>query len=176
MQKRDECLDLAGHSPPPASEATIVGQPHTPGTRRKSDRKLRRTPIGRRVGRRMRGSLIIGVVRESAPGETRVAATPSTVEQLVKLGYDVVVEMGAGAKASFADEQYVAAGAAIGDALGADIVLGVNAPTASELNLLRGGATLIAILQPMFKPELVEDLARRPITVLSMDAVPRISR
>ncbi len=120
--------------------------------------------------------MIIGVVRESAPGETRVAATPSTVEQLVKLGYDVVVESGAGALASFADEQYVASGAAIGDALGADVVLGVNAPTASELNLLRDGATLIALLQPMFKPELVEDLATRPITVLSMDAVPRISR
>ncbi|HSP38544.1 MAG TPA: Re/Si-specific NAD(P)(+) transhydrogenase subunit alpha [Frankiaceae bacterium] len=124
----------------------------------------------------MRGSLIIGVVRESAPGETRVAATPSTVEQLVKLGYDVVIEPNAGAKASFADEQYVASGAKVGDALGGDIVLAVNAPTSSELNLLRDGATLIAILQPMFKPELVEDLARRPITALAMDAVPRISR
>ncbi|MDQ1631078.1 MAG: H+-translocating transhydrogenase subunit alpha [Frankiaceae bacterium] len=120
--------------------------------------------------------MIIGVVRESAPGETRVAATPSTVEQLVKLGYDVVVESGAGARASFADEQYVASGAAIGDALGTDIVLGVNAPTKSELNLLRDGTTLIAILQPMFKPEMVEALAKRPITALAMDAVPRISR
>ncbi len=120
--------------------------------------------------------MIIGVVRESAPGETRVAATPSTVEQLVKLGYEVVVESGAGARASFADEQYVASGAAIGDALGAEIVLAVNAPTSSELNLLRDGATLIAILQPMFKPKLVEDLAGRRITALAMDAVPRISR
>jgi NAD(P) transhydrogenase subunit alpha len=120
--------------------------------------------------------LIIGVVRESAPGETRVAATPSTVEQLVKLGYEVVIEADAGAKASFADEQYIASGAAIGDALGADIVLGVNAPPARDLNLLRDGATLISILQPMFKPELVEDLASRPITALAMDAVPRISR
>jgi NAD(P) transhydrogenase subunit alpha len=120
--------------------------------------------------------LIIGVVRESAPGETRVAATPSTVEQLVKLGYEVVVEPDAGLAASFADEQYVASGAAIGDALGADVVLGVNAPSLSELDLLRDGATLIAILQPMFKPELVEELARRPITAMAMDAVPRISR
>src|SRR3978361_2404475 len=105
----------------------------------------------------------IGVLRESRGSETRVAATPTTVAQLIKLGYDVVVESGAGAKASFADEQYVAAGAAIGDALGADVVLGVNAPTKSELNLLNDGATLIAILQPMFKPELGEELARRPI-------------
>ena len=57
----------------------------------------------------------LGVPKESKRGETRVAATPKTVEQLIKLGYDVVVESGAGALASFADEQYVAAGAAIGD-------------------------------------------------------------
>jgi NAD(P) transhydrogenase subunit alpha len=118
----------------------------------------------------------IGVIREAQPGETRVAATPATVTQLVKLGYDVVVEPGAGAASSFTDQAYSESGAVIGDALAADVVLGVNAPSASQLDRLRGGATLIGILSPGLKPDLVEDLGRRPVTALAMDAVPRISR
>jgi len=120
--------------------------------------------------------MIIGVVREASPGETRVAATPATVQQLLKLGYDVVVESGAGAASSFSDEAYVEAGASIGDALGADIVFGVNAPSGDQLDKLREGATVISIMSPGLNPDLVEDLARRPITALAMDAVPRISR
>ena len=73
--------------------------------------------------------MIIGVVKEARPGETRVAATPATVAQLLKLGYDVVVESGAGAASSFSDAAYVEAGASIGDALAADVVFGVNAPS-----------------------------------------------
>jgi len=118
----------------------------------------------------------IGALRESLLGETRVAATPATVEQLIKLGYDVVVEAGAGEASSFADQAYVDAGATIGDALAADIVLGVNAPSSAQLDGLREGATLISLLAPALDPELVADLSRRPITALSMDAVPRISR
>jgi NAD(P) transhydrogenase subunit alpha len=121
----------------------------------------------------------IGVVRESKPGETRVAATPKTVEQLRGLGYEVVVEAGAGAESSFADEAYVEAGAAIGSteqAWGADVVFEVNSPAEAEIARLRDGATLVGMLAPALNPELVERLAARPITALSMDAVPRISR
>jgi H+-translocating NAD(P) transhydrogenase subunit alpha len=121
--------------------------------------------------------VLIGVVRESSAGETRVAATPTTVGQLIGLGYDVVVESGAGAASSFADEAYVDAGARIGDeAWQADVVFKVNAPTDSELESLADGATLISILAPALNPELVDKLAARPITALAMDAVPRISR
>ena len=121
----------------------------------------------------------IGVVRESKPGETRVAATPKTVEQLRALGYEVVVERGAGAEASFADEAFAEAGATIGsaeDAWGADIVFEVNSPTDGEIARLREGATLIGMLSPALNEELVDKLAGRPITAMSMDAVPRISR
>jgi NAD(P) transhydrogenase subunit alpha len=123
--------------------------------------------------------VLIGVPREAQPGETRVAATPKTVEQLRALGYEVLVESGAGAKASFADDAYAAAGAAIGtadEAWAADVVFHVNAPSPDELDKLREGSTLISLLSPAFKPDLVEELAGRPITALAMDAVPRISR
>lgn len=121
----------------------------------------------------------IGVPRETHPRETRVAATPKTVEQLVGLGYDVVVESGAGASSSFPDEAYAEAGARIGtadEAWQADVVLRVNAPSTDEVGRLRDGSTLISLLSPALNPELVDALAARPITVLAMDAVPRISR
>ncbi len=118
----------------------------------------------------------IGVLAEAQPGETRVSATPATVGELRKLGYDVVVQAGAGDKSSFSDEAYVAAGAQIGDPLAADVVFGVNAPSPEQLDGLHAGATVVSLLSPALKPELVEDLGRRPITALAMDAVPRISR
>jgi NAD(P) transhydrogenase alpha subunit len=108
-----------------------------------------------------------------------VAATPATVEQLVRLGYAVVVETGAGAASSFPDEAYVEAGATVGtadEAWGADVVLRVNAPAAEEIGRLRDGATLVSLLGPALNPDLVDALAQRPITALAMDAVPRISR
>jgi NAD(P) transhydrogenase subunit alpha len=120
--------------------------------------------------------MLIGVRKESHAGETRVAATPATVAQLLKLGYDVVVEPNAGAASSFSDAAYVEAGARSGGVGEADILLGVNAPSSAQLDDLRPGATVIGILGPAFNPELVEDLSRRPITALAMDAVPRISR
>ena len=120
--------------------------------------------------------MIIGIPRESLPGETRVAATPQTVGQLIKLGYEVVVESGAGAASSFSDEAFTDAGAEIGDAWKADVVLKVNAPDDDEIASIRDGATLISLISPGLKPELVEKLSTRPITVLAMDAVPRISR
>jgi NAD(P) transhydrogenase subunit alpha len=123
--------------------------------------------------------VLIGVARETQRGETRAAATPKTVEQLRGLGYDVVVETGAGAAASFADDAYEAAGATIGDTAEvwrADIVFKVNAPSAKEIRQLADEATLVSLIAPALNPELVERLAKRPITVLAMDAVPRISR
>ncbi|MPY60534.1 Re/Si-specific NAD(P)(+) transhydrogenase subunit alpha [Streptomyces spongiae] len=118
----------------------------------------------------------IGIPAESTAGETRVAATPATVGRLVALGYDVVVEPGAGAPSRFSDAAYEEAGARLGDPWPADVVLKVNGPVGEEIDRLREGATLIALIQPALRPELVEELARRPVTVLAMDAVPRISR
>ncbi|MBU8824994.1 Re/Si-specific NAD(P)(+) transhydrogenase subunit alpha [Mycolicibacterium goodii] len=120
--------------------------------------------------------MIIGIPRESLSGETRVAATPQTVGQIIKLGYAVVVESGAGAASSFSDAAYVQAGAEIGDAWDADVVLKVNAPDDAEIGKLRDGATLVSLISPALRPDLVEKLSARPITVLAMDAVPRISR
>ena len=120
--------------------------------------------------------MMIGVIKESRVGETRVSATPATVRQLRSLGYDAVVEHGAGAASSFPDEAYVEAGATIGDPLAAEVVFGVNAPSREQLGGMRAGATLVSLLSPGLNPELVEDLAGRPITALAMDAVPRISR
>src|SRR5215207_5573334 len=121
----------------------------------------------------------IGVPRETRAGETRVAATPVTVGKLLQLGYDVIVEGGAGAASSFPDEAYAAAGASTGtadDAWQADVVLRVNAPAVEEIGRLGGGSTLVSLLSPGLNPDLVDALASRPITVLAMDAVPRISR
>ena len=96
--------------------------------------------------------MIIGVVRESKPGETRVAATPATVTQLQQLGYEVVIEPGAGDHADFPDEGFVDAGATIGDAWKADVVFGINAPSEDELDRMRPGATLIALLAADVQP------------------------
>ena len=120
--------------------------------------------------------MLIGVLREAQRGERRVAATPVTVTQLLKLGYEVVVEPGAGEAASFTDAAYVDAGASIGDPFDADVVFGVNAPSAIQRDRMREGATLVSVLSPALDPDLVADLAGRPITALAMDAVPRISR
>src|SRR5215210_2346057 len=121
----------------------------------------------------------IGVPRETRAGETRVAATPVTVGKLLQLGYEVIVEGGAGAASSFPDEAYAEAGATVGTADGAwqaDVVLRVNAPAVEEIPRLRDGATLVSLLSPGLNPDLVDALAARPLTVLAMDAVPRISR
>ncbi|QVI27150.1 Re/Si-specific NAD(P)(+) transhydrogenase subunit alpha [Mycolicibacterium neoaurum] len=118
----------------------------------------------------------IGIPRESHAGETRVAATPQTVGALLTLGYSVVVESGAGDASSFSDAAYVEAGADVGDPWAAQVVLKVNAPNDAEITALADHATLVSLISPALNPELVEKLSARPITVLAMDAVPRISR
>ncbi|YCK79920.1 Re/Si-specific NAD(P)(+) transhydrogenase subunit alpha (plasmid) [Arthrobacter sp. D3-18] len=120
----------------------------------------------------------IGVVAELGH-ERRVAATPTTVKQLLGLGYEVVVEKGAGESASFRDDMYAEAGALIvgaDEAWGSEVVLRINPPTGEEIGRLAEGGTLIGMLAPGLRPELVEALAARPITALALDAVPRISR
>jgi NAD(P) transhydrogenase subunit alpha len=104
----------------------------------------------------------IGVLKEAQEGETRVAATPNTVAQLVTLGYEIVVEAGAGALSSFNDAAYATAGASIGDPFETQVVFGVNAPSREQLDRLAPHTTLISWLSPMFDEALVADLAKRP--------------
>ncbi|MDH2412916.1 Re/Si-specific NAD(P)(+) transhydrogenase subunit alpha [Nocardioides sp. CER19] len=121
----------------------------------------------------------IGVTRETRPGETRVAATPATVKQLIGLGYDVLVERGAGELSSFADQAYADAGATLGstaEAWGAEVVFRVNAPSEGEIGQLRAGAVFVSLLAPALNEDLVDRLAAAGVTALAMDAVPRISR
>ncbi|PIF05049.1 MAG: NAD(P)(+) transhydrogenase (Re/Si-specific) subunit alpha [Propionibacterium sp.] len=121
----------------------------------------------------------IGIPRESLATEARVAATPVTVTQLLELGYEVVVQEGAGRRASFFDQAYVEAGARLGDSpevWSSDVVMAVNPPTQDELAMMRRGATLIAFLWPRQDASLVERLRQQGVTALSMDMVPRISR
>ena len=123
--------------------------------------------------------MLIGVPRERLDNESRVAATPKTVQQILKLGFDVIVEHDAGFKASFEDQAFVAAGAKIGDAAQvwqADIIFKVNAPTDDEIALIKEGATLVSFIWPAQNPQLMEKLSAKKINVLAMDAVPRISR
>jgi NAD(P) transhydrogenase subunit alpha len=121
----------------------------------------------------------IGIVAESSPGETRVAATPNTVQKLIRLGYDVLVETDAGSGSSHTDGAYLVAGAQVvshDEAWASDVVIKINPPTPDEIAALTDGATLIGMISPALDPGLVDALAARPITVLAMDAVPRISR
>jgi len=121
----------------------------------------------------------IGIPCESLTGENRVAATPKTVSALIKLGYEIVVETGAGAKADFPDDEFVDAGASIAKKApvwGCDIVLTVNEPSASELKLMKPTATVIGFLHPRESPDLIQALSDQKVSGLSMDMVPRTSR
>lgn len=121
----------------------------------------------------------IGVPKESRPGETRVAATPKTVGQLIALGYEVTVASGAGDRAGFADQAYESAGARVvapGKVWASDVVIKVNAPDDTEIARMRPGATVAGLLSPAVSADLLDKLAACELTALAMDAVPRISR
>lgn len=121
----------------------------------------------------------IGIPRELLVGETRVAATPATVTQLLKLGFEVAVETGAGQLASFSDQAYTEAGATIvtqDEVWTKPLIYKVNAPSEAEIDKLQAGTTLVSFIWPAQNPELVQRLAERQVTVLAMDMVPRISR
>jgi len=123
--------------------------------------------------------MLIGITKERLANEARAAATPKTVEQLLKLGFSVAVESGAGKLASFEDAAFEAVGATITDSVNvwqSDIVLKVNAPTDEEIALTRAGSTLVSFIWPAQNPELLQKLAARNVTVMAMDSVPRISR
>lgn len=121
----------------------------------------------------------IGIPKESLPGETRVACTPATVTQLQKLGFEVVVERGAGLAASLDNAAYEAAGAVAADAAevwACPLIYKVNAPSENEAGRLNAGQTLVSFLWPAQNPELVQKLTDKKVNVLAMDMVPRISR
>ena len=122
---------------------------------------------------------VIGVPRETAAGEKRVATVPEVVEKLIKLGFKVVVETGAGDAANCSDEAYKAAGAEIADSAAklwsaADIVFKVCVPTAEEVGLMHEGQTLITFIWPAQNPELMQQLAAKKVTVLAIDSLPRM--
>ena len=122
---------------------------------------------------------LIGVPRESFAGEKRVATVPEVVEKLVKLGFKVAVQSGAGDAANFSDDSYRAAGAQIiGDAAGlwaaSDVVFKVRAPSVDEVGLMRAGQAMVGFIWPAQNPELMQQLAARKVTVLAMDSLPRM--
>jgi NAD(P) transhydrogenase subunit alpha len=123
--------------------------------------------------------MLVGIVKEAAPGERRVAATPESVSKLKQLGFDVMVESGAGLAAGFADEAYAAAGALTGDTAAtwrAPIVVKVRPPLADEASRLGRGQTLISFLYPAQNPTLVSALTTQGVSAVAMDQVPRTTR
>ncbi|MGZ5323793.1 MAG: Re/Si-specific NAD(P)(+) transhydrogenase subunit alpha [Solirubrobacterales bacterium] len=118
----------------------------------------------------------IGVPKETAERERRVALVPDVVKQLKAKELDVVVEAGAGAAASYTDEAYAEAGAEIGDPWGAEVVLKVAPPTGEEVSRLKRGQVLIGFLQPLTNAELARSLAAAGVVSFAMEAVPRITR
>ncbi|POY46988.1 Re/Si-specific NAD(P)(+) transhydrogenase subunit alpha [Avibacterium paragallinarum] len=123
--------------------------------------------------------MLIGVPRERLDNETRVAATPKTVQQILKLGFEIIVEHDAGFKATFEDQAFIEAGAKVGteqEVWNADVIMKVNPPTDEEIALIKEGATLISFIWPAQNEALMKKLSAKKINVLAMDAVPRISR
>ncbi len=129
----------------------------------------------------------VGIPTEVHPGERRVAATPDTVQKLIKLGFEVAVQSGAGEGAKLDDAAYEAAGASIVEGAqalwgGSDIVLKVRSPETDpadgtdECARLREGGWLISLIQPATSGPLIERLAARKATVIALDQIPRISR
>jgi NAD(P) transhydrogenase subunit alpha len=121
----------------------------------------------------------IAVLKESAPGETRVAAVPETVKKIIGLGHTVTVQTGAGANASFPDDLYKAAGAEIASDGGigaADLVLKVRRPNEAEIGAMKAGAGLAALLDPYGDKSVIDALATARVEAMAMEFIPRISR
>jgi len=118
----------------------------------------------------------VGVVAESGAGERRVALVPKAVAPLVKSGVNVVVESGAGERALLPDGLYTDAGASIGDAWGADVVVKVAPPTKEEVGRLRSGQTLIGFLAPRNADNAIGALTDAGVEAFALEAIPRISR
>ena len=121
---------------------------------------------------------VIGVPKEVFAGEKRVATVPEVVEKLIKLGFKVAVESGAGEGANCSDDAYRAAGAEVVEGTAnlwtmSDIIFKVGVPTADEVGLMHEGQTLITFIWPAQNPELMQQLAARKVTVLAIDSLPR---
>lgn len=118
----------------------------------------------------------IGILSETVPGEHRVAATPQTIAGFITWGWDVILEVGAGARAGFPDSQYEAAGVSVVDraaVLDADVILCLHPPT--EVGAIRHGSVLVGFLDPFVDGELVAKLAELGVTALAVEAIPRIT-
>jgi NAD(P) transhydrogenase subunit alpha len=118
----------------------------------------------------------VGVPRESADGERRVALVPEVVKRLGGRGVEVVVEAGAGERALIPDALFTDAGAALGDPWGADVVVKVAPPSPEEIGRLQRGGVLVGFLAPRTQPETLQALAEAGVTAFAMEAIPRISR
>jgi NAD(P) transhydrogenase subunit alpha len=124
--------------------------------------------------------MLIGIPKESAQGETRVALIPESVAKLIKAGAAIPVERGAGARGGFEDAAYVAAGAALVDAAAlyrtSDLVAKVQPPASQEIAQLGAGAHLVSLLAPAANAQAIADLDARGVTAFALELVPRITR
>jgi len=121
----------------------------------------------------------LGVLRESKERENRVALTPETVRQLIKKGFEVIIEKDAGIASRFTDDNYKSDGATIGsreDICNCDVILKVNAPTEDEAKMMKSNAVCISLLYAYTAPALIDIFNSGNISSFAMDAVPRISR
>ncbi|MFI0849517.1 NAD(P)(+) transhydrogenase (Re/Si-specific) subunit alpha, partial [Mesorhizobium sp. IMUNJ23232] len=124
-------------------------------------------------------SQIIFIPAEGGSGESRVAASPDTVKRLVGLGFEVIVEAGAGLASRIIDADFQAAGAVIGkaaDAGRADVVLKVRRPTSAELKGYKADVAVLAIMDPYGNDAALAEMARAGVTGFAMELMPRITR
>jgi NAD(P) transhydrogenase subunit alpha len=119
----------------------------------------------------------VGVAKETAPGERRVALVPEALGKLTAAGLEVLVEAGAGAGAAFPDQAYADAGATVVSTVElygqSDVILRIQKPTASEISVMRAGQTVLGLLQPLIDPQTAAALAKHGVTAISLDAIPR---
>jgi NAD(P) transhydrogenase subunit alpha len=125
--------------------------------------------------------MIVGIPKELLQNEERVAATPKTVTRLIKQGFEVVIEKGAGEKANYSDAAFNEAGAKIVNTAAeifnlSNIILKVQPPAVNEIELMKEGTVTLSYLWPAQNPELLKNLANKKINAIAMDAIPRISR
>lgn len=127
----------------------------------------------------MKLGITVGVPKERADGETRVAATPDSVKRLLKSGFDIHIEEGAGLAAGFHDQDYESVGARIvseKDAWSNRIVAKVTPPSTDESARLQSGALIVSLLEPFWNSHLLEKLAAQKIDALALESIPRTSR
>jgi NAD(P) transhydrogenase subunit alpha len=120
--------------------------------------------------------MIVGIPKETAPGERRVGMVPDVVKRLRGKGVDVVVQVGAGERALIPDGLFAEAGATIGDPWGADVVVKVAPPSSDEVARLSAGQVVVGFLAPLTAPDTTRALASAGVTAFAMEAIPRTSR